>query len=303
MSEYRIQPIVKPVSLVKPIDLIIVGVVIAVIGFLFYRVEHVLAYDWNWGLVFQYVVRIDAETGEVIPNLFLQGVAMTLRLAFWGTIMAAIIGIVMGFCRTSSNLFLKGISRIYVELIRNIPPIVFIFIFYFFISGQLLPVLGLDDVANTTSPLAISIIETLFGPISLFSNFFAGVVCLAVFEGAYITEIVRAGIQSIEKGQWESARAIGLSRFNVLRDIVLPQAIRKILPPLAGQFITLVKDSSIVSLISIQELTFLTQDVSNTTTHFFEAWIITGFLYFMICFPLARLFARLEVRMNLSSAR
>jgi polar amino acid transport system permease protein len=303
MSENRVKPAEKPVKLIKSIDIVIIGLVSAGIAFLFYRVEHVLVYDWNWGLVFQYVVSIDEETGALVPNLFLRGVAMTLRLAFWGTIMAAVIGIVMGFCRTSSNLFLKGVARIYVELIRNIPPIVFIFIFYFFISSQLLPILGIDDVARTASPATISVIETLFSPANLFSNFVAGVVCLAVFEGAYITEIVRAGIQSIDKGQWEAARAIGLSRFYVMWDIILPQALRKILPPLAGQFITLVKDSSIVSLISIQELTFLTQDVSNTTTHFFEAWIITGFLYFMICYPLARLFALFEKRMNLSSSR
>lgn len=303
MSNYRVRPSDVPIKLIKPIDLVIIGLVVAGIAFLFYRVEHVLVYDWNWGLVFQYVVRFDEETGTLIPNLFLRGLAMTLRLAFWGTIIAAVIGIVMGLCRTSSNLFLKGMARIYVELIRNIPPIVFIFIFYFFIASQILPVLGVEDIARTASPGTISVIETLFSPINLFSNFVAGVVCLAVFEGAYITEIVRAGIQSVDKGQWEAARAIGLSRFNVLRDIILPQALRKILPPLAGQFITLVKDSSIVSLISIQELTFLTHDVSNTTTHFFEAWIITGFLYFMICYPLAQLFALFERRMNLESTR
>ena len=303
MSDYRIKPAPIPVKLIKPIDIAIISLVAALIAFLFYRVEHVLIYDWNWGLVFQYVIRFDEETRTLIPNLFLRGVAMTLRLAFWGTIMAAVIGIVMGLCRTSSVLFLKGMSRIYVELIRNTPPIVFIFIFYFFISSQILPVLGIEGIARTASPLTISVIEILFSPANLFSNFVAGVVCLAVFEGAYITEIVRAGIQSIDKGQWEAARAIGLSRFNVLRDVILPQALRRILPPLAGQFITLVKDSSIVSLISIQELTFLTQDVSNTTAQFFECWIITGFLYFMICYPLARLFAWFEKRMNLESAR
>ena len=109
---------------------------------------------------------------------------------------------------------------------------------------------------------------------------------------------MRAGIQSIDKGQWEAARAIGLSRFSVLRDVILPQAIKKILPPLAGQFITLVKDSSIVSLISIQELTYLTQDVANTTTQFFEAWLLTGFLYFIVCYPLALLFGRMERKLK-----
>lgn len=298
MTTERIPPPPKPVRLVKLIDVLIMGVVIAIVAYIVYRVESVLVYNWDWSVVFQYVISRDSETGELTPNLFLKGVAMTLRLAFWGTLMAAIIGIVMGFCRTSGNLFLRTISRLYVELIRNIPPVVFIFVFYFFISSQILPLLGLDTAGRDSDLANNPVIGFLFGPGYLLGNFTAGVVCLAMFEGAYITEIVRAGIQSIDRGQWEGARAIGLSRFYVLRDVIMPQALRRILPPLAGQFITLVKDSSIVSLISIQELTYLTQDVANTTTHFFEAWLLTGFLYFIICYPLAHWFGYLERRMK-----
>ncbi len=294
MSEARLPPPVEKTRRVTLLDIAILSIVIAVVVYTYYRVEHVLVYTWDWALVFEYVIRVDEITGEIFPNLFLKGVAMTLRLAFWGTLIAAVIGIVMGLCRVSNNLFLKVGSRLYVELIRNIPPVVFIFVFYFFISGQIIPLLGLDQVGRNVSPGTLAVMELLFGPIDLFTNFLAGLICLAVFEGAYITEIVRAGIQSIGKGQWEAARAIGLSRFFVLRDVIMPQALKTILPPLAGQFITLVKDSSIVSLISVQELTFLTQDVSNTTTHFFEAWMITAALYFMMCFPLAILFQRFE---------
>ena len=294
MSEARLPPPVEKTRRVTLLDIAIFSIVIAVVVYTYYRVEHVLVYTWDWALVFEYVIRVDEITGEIFPNLFLKGVAMTLRLAFWGTLIAAVIGIVMGLCRVSNSVFLKVGSRLYVELIRNIPPVVFIFVFYFFISGQIIPLLGLDQVARNASPGTIAVMELLFGPIELFTNFLAGLICLAVFEGAYITEIVRAGIQSIGKGQWEAARAIGLSRFFVLRDVIMPQALKTILPPLAGQFITLVKDSSIVSLISVQELTFLTQDVSNTTTHFFEAWMITAALYFMMCFPLAILFQRFE---------
>ena len=294
MNEARLRPPAEKTRRVTLLDITIISVVVAVLVYTYYRVEHVLVYTWDWPLVFEYVIRVDEITGEIFPNLFLKGVAMTLRLAFWGTIIAAVIGIVMGLCRVSNNLFLKLGSRLYVELIRNIPPVVFIFVFYFFISSQIIPLLGLDRIEQTFSPGTLAVMEVLFGPTDLFNNFLAGLICLAVFEGAYITEIVRAGIQSIDKGQWEAARAIGLSRFRVLSDIIMPQALRTILPPLAGQFITLVKDSSIVSLISVQELTFLTQDVSNTTTHFFEAWMITAVLYFMMCFPLAVLFQRFE---------
>ncbi len=294
MNETRLPPPAEKVRRVTNLDIAIIASVIAILVFIYYRVEHVLVYNWNWGLIFEYVIRIDEATGDILPNLFLKGVAMTLRLAFWGTLIAAVIGIVMGLCRVSNNLFLKIGSRLYVELIRNIPPVVFIFVFYFFISSQIIPLLGLDNIEKTFSPTTLAVMRVLFGPTELFTNFLAGLICLAVFEGAYITEIVRAGIQAIGKGQWEAARAIGLSRYHVLRDVIMPQALKTILPPLAGQFITLVKDSSIVSLISVQELTFLTQDVSNTTTHFFEAWIVTAALYFMMCFPLAVLFQRFE---------
>ena len=237
-------------------DFLTCGLIIALVLYAVYRVNDVLVYDWNWSVVSDFVIRKDSETGSWIPNLLLQGLATTLRLSVWATLLAITIGVIMGYWRTSQNLTLRIISRCYVELIRNIPPIVFIFIFYFFISSQLFPALGVDEVARNAQWVDTPVFKFMFGDPKLFSNFLAGMLCLALFEGAYITEIVRAGIQSINNGQWEAARAIGLSRFNVLRDIILPQAIRKILPPLAGQFITLIKDSAIVSLISIQELTF-----------------------------------------------
>lgn len=296
MTERAPPPIRKKVGL-RPLDLVIFAILAATIAYIVYRVDSVLVYKWEWDRVLQFVVRRD-ETGALVPNLLLDGVLMTLRLAFWSTIAAAIIGLVMGLCRTSSNLFLRMTARLYVEMIRNIPPLIFIFVFYFFISGQIMPLLGVDAFVRSASPEATGVIEFLFSPIGLFSNFLSGMICLSMFEGAYITEIVRAGIQSIERGQWEAARAIGLSRFNVMKDVILPQAIRKILPPLAGQFITLIKDSSIVSLISVQELTFLGVEVAASTTRVFETWIMVGFLYFVMCYPLALLFGRLEKKMQ-----
>ena len=291
----RAPPPAKKKARLKPLDYLMFALLGAAIVYVVYRVDSVLAYKWDWDQVLQFVVWRD-DDGSLVPNLLLIGLLTTLRLAFWGTIAAAAIGLVMGLCRTSSNLFLRMVARLYVELIRNIPPVVFIFVFYFFISGQIMPLLGVDAFVRDASPQAVGIVEFLFSPIGLFSNFLAGMICLAMFEGAYITEIVRAGIQSIERGQWEAARAVGLSRFNVQRDVILPQAIRKILPPLAGQFITLVKDSAIVSLISIQELTFLAMEVASSTTRVFETWIIVGFMYFVVCYSFALLFAHLEKR-------
>jgi polar amino acid transport system permease protein len=271
------------------------GVIILVV-YAVYQVNDVLVYKWNWGRVTNFVIRFDKDSGTYVANLLLHGLATTLRLAVWGTVLATIIGLVMGYWRTCENLTLRIISRCYVELIRNIPPVVFIFIFFFFISSQIFPALGFDNI-NPDSPFVDNaIFRIMFGDPVLLSNFLAGMVCLAMFEGAYITEIVRAGIQSIPKGQWEASRAIGLSPFNVLRDIILPQALRKILPPLAGQFITLIKDSAIVSLISIQELTFLATEVAASTTKVFETWILVGAMYFVLCYGFALLFAWLERR-------
>jgi polar amino acid transport system permease protein len=278
------------------VDYICFGLVGVVIAYAVYRVSDVLVYNWNWSRVFNFVIYYDEETARYVPNLLLEGIATTLRLAFWATIVAATIGLVMGYMRTSKNLAMRMVSRCYVELVRNIPPVVFIFIFYFFLSGQLMPLIGIDDIDKNGAFVSSSLFYVMFGDPRLFSNFVAGALCLALFEGAYITEIVRAGIQSITKGQWEAARAVGLSPLNVLRDIIFPQAIRKILPPLAGQFITLIKDSAIVSLISIQELTFLATEVASTTTKVFETWIIVGAMYFVLCYSFATLFGHLEKR-------
>lgn len=281
----------------KGLDIIIIAVVLATLGWMIYRTNVALEYHWNWSGVWQFVVRFDEDTQAYVPNLLLQGLFMTLRLAFWGTILAAIIGIIMGLCRVSSRLFPRVISRTFVELIRNIPPIVFIFVFYFFISSQLMPLLGLREMLDGLSPDSQALVETLFAPVPLFENFVAGVLCLAILESAYITELVRAGIQSIDKGQWEASRAMGFTPLNMMRDIILPQAIRRILPPLANQFITLVKDSTMVSLISIQELVFSAKEVGNTTGRIFETWITIAIMYFVICYALALLFDLMEKKM------
>ncbi len=278
------------------VDFLLFGIVAAFVLYATYRVNDVLVYDWNWSRVLGFLVKYDQETQSWVSNLLLQGLATTLRLAVWATIFATVVGIVMGYWRSCETLSLRIVSRIYVELIRNIPPVVFIFIFYFFVSSQMFPALGIDSIDTEGEFAQSGLFHFMFGDPRLFSNFLAGMICLALFEGAYITEIVRAGIQSTPRGQWEAARAIGLSHFNVLRDIVIPQAVRKILPPLAGQFITLIKDSAIISLISIQELTFIAIEVAATTTRVFETWILVGFMYFVLCYSFAVLFAHLEKR-------
>lgn len=280
------------------LDVLIFAAVAGFVGFIAYRVDDVLNYHWHWSRVVGYLVRWDQQRGAWAANLLLLGFFTTLRLAVWGIFWAALLGLVMGIFRTSRSLAPRIAALLYVGLVRNTPPLVFIFIFYFFISSQIVPLLGLESMIAAASPAASAVIGVLCGDPKLFVNFVTGLMCLALFEGAYVTEIVRAGIQSIDKGQWDAGRSLGLSHVRLLRLIVLPQAFRRILPPLAGQFISLIKTSSIVSLISIQELTFSATEVAVTTGGVFEVWLIVAGMYLAICYPCSLAFARLERRLS-----
>ena len=287
----------KPKSnLTRAVDLIVIASALFLVGYIIYKVDTVMIYEWHWDFLWNYILRWDEEQQSYKPNLLLKGLTATCGLVIWSMLLASIIGIVMGIMRTSSRIFFRTVSRLYVEFIRNMPPVVFIFVFFFFLSSQFVPLLGIDRISVDASPATIAVLEILLGPPELFANAISGILCLALFEGAYITEIIRAGIQSIDKGQSEAGNSIGLSRFQTLRWIVFPQAVRKVIPPLTGQFITLIKDSSILALISIQELTFLAQEVAYSTQYVFEVWLFVAGIYFCICYSLALLFARLEKR-------
>ena len=285
------------------VDLAVLTAVGAFTVYIAYRMNTVLNYRWGWSQVLQFILRWDDAQQRWVANLLLQGLFTTIRLAVWGILLAAVVGFGMGMARVSRRLLPRLIGGTYVEFVRNIPPLVFMFIFYFFFSSQLMPLLGLDRLLAKASPMALSIASLLFGEPKLIPNFVSGLVCLALFEGAYVTEIVRAGIESIEKGQWEAGASLGLSRARLMRLVILPQAVQRIVPPLAGQFITLIKTSSIVSLISVQELTFLTGEVAVSTSRIFEVWIVAAGFYFIVCFSLSILFSRLEARLAQPYAR
>ena len=280
----------------RAVDTIVIASAVFLVAYIIYKVDTVMIYNWHWGFLWEYILRWDEEQQAYAPNLLLKGLATTFRLVIWSMLLASLIGIVMGIMRTSSRIFFRTVSRLYVEFIRNMPPVVFIFVFFFFISSQFVPLLGIDELSVNASSETIALLEILLGPPELFANVISGIICLALFEGAYITEIIRAGIQSIDKGQTEAGQSIGLTRFQNLRCVIFPQAVQKVIPPLTGQFITLIKDSSIVSLISIQELTFLAQEVAYSTQYVFEIWLFVAGVYFCICYSLALLFAKLEKR-------
>ncbi|MBN1625823.1 MAG: amino acid ABC transporter permease, partial [Deltaproteobacteria bacterium] len=242
------------------------------------------------------------DNGQWIPNLLMQGLFTTIRLSIWGTILATFLGTIMGLCRASGSLFKRLLGWTYVELTRNIPPLVLIFIFYFFLSSQIIPILGMDEFIASSSDGTKAFLEFLFAPASMFSAFISALVTLALFEGAYIAEIVRAGVQSIEKGQWEASYTLGMSRWQQIRYVILPQAVQRILPPLGGQFISTIKDSAIVSVISIQELTFQGMELMAATYLIFEIWITITVLYLILTLTLSLGVERLEIYMRRSEA-
>jgi len=269
---------------------------VGAVGYFVWRTHSVLDYRWNWSTIWPFVIKTDPASGRWVPNLIVEGLLTTIRLALWGILFAGVIGTVMGLARTSRRLLPRLIADSYVMLIRNIPPVVFVFVFVFFIASQIMPVLGIGDRVRAASPAAQWWLSILFGPPKLIDNFILGLICLSVFSGAYVTEIVRAGIESVPRAQIEAGDSLGMSRTDVVRFIVLPQALRNVLPPLAGQFIQLIKDSSLVSLVSIQELSFMAQDIQVATQRVFEVFVFVAALYFVICFGLSQLFVLLERR-------
>lgn len=217
----------------------------------------------------------DVEEGEVVgvtrhwaAGPLLLGLWTTVWLSLVSGVLGLIIGLATGLCRLSNNPTLRDLSTLYVELVRGTPLLVQIFIFYFFI-----------------------------GTVLNLSREFAGIAALSLFTGAYVAEIVRSGVQSIARGQNEAARSLGLNASQSMRYVVLPQAFKRVLPPLAGQFISLVKDTSLVSVIAITELLKSGREVITTSFSPFEILFCVAGLYLLINLPLSHLASRLERRL------
>ncbi|MFS1420699.1 amino acid ABC transporter permease [Vibrio splendidus] len=273
------------------------GVLLAVIcvfsGWLYYRSAVGINYQWRWEDAFT-LIFIPPSQGN-IPYFF-QGLVATLRLSVWSMVLALSFGTLLGVARHSKIAFFRTPALIFIQLVRNIPPLVFVFIFYFFVSNQLIPLLGLESILREHNGEINAVQDFLFGPANLWENLASGVICIGLLSSAYIAEVIRAGLEGIPKGQWEAADSLGLSALSKYRFVVGPQVLTAITPPLAGQAISLVKDTSIVSLISIQEMTFVGTEMANSSGLIFEIWLIVGFVYFALCFALSRLFKVIELR-------
>ncbi|PSV25413.1 amino acid ABC transporter permease [Photobacterium sp. GB-27] len=277
----------------KPLDYILLVIMSCFIGWLYYRSSVGINYHWQWHKAFD-LVFTPGQNGE-LPYFF-QGIISTIRLSLWGMLFAAVFGLLLALGRRSSFIFFRLPANAYIQLVRNIPPLVFVFIFYFFISSQLVPLLGLDNLFRNYHGNENLLQDILFGNSQLWENLFSGILCVGLIAAAYIAEVIRSGLDAIDKGQWEATSSLGLSRLDGFRFVIFPQAIAGIVPALAGQFISIVKDSSIISLISIQEITFVGSEMANSSGLIFEIWLLVGAVYLILCLSLSLLFTQLEKR-------
>lgn len=212
------------------------------------------------------------------PGILLQGMWITLKVSVYAIIFGIIIGLIGGIARLSDNPALKWSAITYVEIVRGSPLLVQIFIWYFVLAtliNQLMMKWGMPEI----------------------SAVWYGIASLACFTGAYVTEIVRAGIQSIHKGQTEASRSLGMTYAQSMYHVILPQAMRRILPPLAGQFISLIKDSSLLGIIAVRELTKATREAITVSLQPYEFWFMCAGLYLILTFALSMFVQHLERRL------
>ena len=224
---------------------------------------------------FKYEINENIYEGDIIAlkreinaGPILKGLWVTLKISFFAVILTIFIGIIIALMKLSSSFFLRDISNVYITIVRGTPLLVQIFLFYFIVAN----IFELDRLI-------------------------AGILSLGIFFGAYVAEILRGAIQSIDKGQIEAAKSLGISNFQAMRYIILPQAFKRALPSLVGETIALVKDSSLVSVIAITDLTKVGKEIVANTFSPFETWIVIAMIYLSITSILSYIGHKLEKRM------
>ena len=227
-----------------------------------------IGYNWQWYQIPKLIYTWD-ESGFTAGPL-LEGLQLTLSISAISLFLSLIIGLVTAFMRLSSSPVASILARIYLELSRNTPLLIQIFFIYFVLG----PVLGLERIPSA-------------------------ILALSLFEGAYASEIFRSGILAVPTGQYEAAYSLGHGDYHTYRHIILPQAIRTILPPLTSQAISLIKDSALVSTIAIYDLTMRAQALVAETYLTFEIWFTVAGMYLVITIMLSALVSVIERRMAL----
>lgn len=238
---------------------------VGVIGWLVFLGATSMGYKWQWYRVPKYFYRV--IDGELIWGSLVKGLIVTLQITAMAMLIALLIGLVTALLRLSRSYSGNLLATFYLELIRNTPLLVQMYLFYFVIS----PIVGIN-------------------------RFWTGVLCLAIFEAVFIAEIIRGGILSVNKGQWEGAASLGMQPAKVYGLIVLPQALPIMLPPLTSAIVNLIKNSAIVSTIAIFDLTNEGRNAIADTFMSFEIWFVVAAVYLCLTLSLSALAAWLERR-------
>ena len=236
-----------------------------------------------WTKLFENVSRTSFFNFSFLPaygGYFLQGIAYTLLLAVVSVALAVIPALLLALMRLSKSKFIKGLSGAYIAVFRSTPLLVQLSIIYFGLFGVI------------SSPRI-----TILGFVDL-SRFIPGVVALALNSSAYVAEIFRAGILAVDKGQTEAARSLGLSSWQSMKLVVLPQAIKNVLPALANEIVTMVKESSICSMLGMAELMFVAKTVGNGTLITLAPYTVAALIYFCINYPASKAIEAIERRMR-----
>jgi polar amino acid transport system permease protein len=226
------------------------------------------------------------------------GLRTTIIVSLVSYALALLIGLITALAQISHSVFWKNFAKVYVELVRGIPMLVLIFFIalvgvpmvvdLFNALGRWLSNLGLDFIGQVFTGINNNAI-----PMSV-----RAVIALSLTYGAYLSEIFRAGIQSISRGQMEAGKALGMSYFQIMRLIILPQAIRNVLPPLGNDFISMVKDSSLVSVLAVRDITQMSRLYAGRTFRFRESYLTLSMVYLTLTVALSLLMQRLEKRMK-----
>lgn len=226
-----------------------------------------MGYQWQWERVPDFIAFY--EDGQWWPAELIDGLTVTIKISMISLLFTLLIGMVTALLRLSSSRVGRGIALLYVELIRNTPLLVQIYLLYF-----------------------------VFGPIIGLDRFTTAIVALALFQGAYTAEVFRAGLNSIPKGQYEAAKSLGLNRFFTFYDVILPQVIQRTLPPLANEVVSLVKNSSIVSVMAIFDLTTEARNIVSETAMPFEIWFTVAAIYLGLTLTLSAVSSILETKLG-----
>jgi len=224
-----------------------------------------LGYSWHWRQIPRYLWT--CTDGVCTLGPLLKGLLVTLEITVVSIVGATIIGLLTALLRLSNSFVGRGAARFYLETIRNTPLLVQIFFLYFVIA-----------------------------PLFNFERTTTAILALSFFEGAYASEIFRAGITSIARGQWEACYSLGLSRVQSFHHVILPQALRRVLPPLTGQAVSLIKDSALVSTIAVSDLTMQGRMIVAETFLSFEVWFVVAAIYLVLTLALSGLAHAIERR-------